>query len=331
MPAASLTIVIPTWNRRDLLARCLAAVREGEAAQLLVVDNGSQDDSATYAEAQGAQVLRLPVNLGFAAAVNAALHTVKTPWVAILNNDVEVEPGYFTALQQAAMQSGAGWATGKILNAQQRDLLDATIDAVSRAGCPWRVGHGRQDRAAAGWLGPGAARLAPLTAALFRSEVFDRIGLLDERFESYLEDVDFGLRAALAGVTGCYVDTARAYHLGSATLGPWHGDTARRLSRNQLWLIAKHFPAGWVSRYGWAVLVGQALWILVAFRHGAGWPALRGKWEALRSYREIRGEGPPANSTERLAALLEESEQEIEAAQRATGWDSYWKWYFRLT
>ena len=89
---ADLTILIPTWNRRDLLAQCLERLR-GEDAEVLVVDNGSTDGSADFARQQGVQVLQLPENRGFAAAVNAALLQVETPWVAILNNDVKPDAG----------------------------------------------------------------------------------------------------------------------------------------------------------------------------------------------------------------------------------------------
>lgn len=328
-PAADLTILIPTWNRRDLLERCLSYLR-GTKAQILVVDNGSTDGSAELAEAQGAAVIRLSENRGFAAGVNAGLQQVTTRWVAILNNDVEPEPAYFETLQRAAEEARAWWATGKIMNAAQRSLFDATIDALSRGACPWRVGHNRPEDAR--WHGPAQALLAPFTALLLRTELFQKLGGLDERFESYLEDVEFSVRAALAGYGGCYVPEARAYHQGSATLGRWHGNTVRRMARNQIWLVARHYPDGWFTRYGWAVLIGQILWVAVSFTHGAGWSACRGKWEGIKTFRTIRQATPPQqNQAARLAALLADSEREIEAAQQATGWDLYWKWYFRLT
>ena len=88
-----------------------------------------------------------------------------------------------------------------------------------------------------------------------RRELFEKVGWLDERFESYLEDVDFSLRSARKGCLGVYVPEAVAYHQGSATLGAWHPETARRIARNQLLLVAKHYPRGWLFRYGWPVLV----------------------------------------------------------------------------
>ncbi len=120
--------------------------------------------------------------------------------------------------------------------------------------------------------------MASLTACLIRREAFNALGPLDERFESYLEDVDFGLRCAKAGLTGVYEPAAVAYHQGSSTWGRWNPDTVRLLSRNQILLAAKHFR----GQPQWPILVGQLLWGLVALRHGCGWAWLEGKLAGLK-------------------------------------------------
>jgi GT2 family glycosyltransferase len=161
---------------------------------------------------------------------------------------------------------------------------------------------------------------------VFRAELFARVGLLDEDYESYLEDVDFGLRCGLAGLSGVYLPAAVAHHKGSATLGRWHPDTVRRIARNQLLLVSKHYPPGWFARHGWPVFIAQGLWGLVALRHGAGIAYLKGKMEGLRSFRRMRRLGSPA-----ITGLLQESEREIYELQQQAGFDTYWKLYFALT
>src|SRR5207302_5851011 len=116
--------------------------------------------------------------------------------------------------------------------------------------------------------------------------------------------------------SGVYVPDAKARHKGSATLGRWHKDTVRRISRNQLLLVARHFPRKWVLRYGWPVLVGQTLWGLLALRHGAGLAFLRGKFEAARLFRSLRKDTGASSSA--LAGILWESENEIRDLQRET-------------
>ena len=123
-----------------------------------------------------------------------------------------------------------------------------------------------------------------------------------------------------------YVPDALATHIGSATLGRWHPETVRRIARNQLLHVAKHYPHNWVRQFGWPVLVAQILWGLVALRHGRGFAWLRGKLDGMRSFRSMRRPGLPA-----LSGILEQSEGEILALQRQTGFDIYWKLYFALT
>ncbi len=325
---AQATVIVPNWNRREMLEALLGrlAGQTRPPAEVIVADNGSQDGSDEAAERLGARVLRFGCNLGFAAAVNAGVRESRTELVAVVNNDIEPAPDWLEKLQQALADAPeACFAAGKILDARRPELLDGTWDLIARSGCAWRAGQGRPD--AEVWNRPRPIAFAPFTAALFRRALFDEVGPLDERFESYLEDVEFGLRCARAGRRGVYVPLSRASHWGSATLGRWHPEVARRISRNQVLLVAKHFPPdGWL-RYAWPVAAGQALWGLVALRHGAGWAWLRGKTEGLRRFVEFRREhqvGP-------IEDLLHESERELYELQRETGFDAYWRLYFALT
>src|SRR5690242_9388825 len=96
--------VVPHWNRRDLLQTLLHNLAEQTRAfdEIIVVDNGSQDDSAAVAELAGATVIRLEKNLGFAAAVNRGIEATDADWVAILNNDVTLAPDWLAQLLLAA-------------------------------------------------------------------------------------------------------------------------------------------------------------------------------------------------------------------------------------
>ncbi len=318
--------VIPVWNRRELVARLLDTLRAQTVApaEVVVVDNGSTDGAPELAAAGGARVIRMGRNCGFAAAVNRGIRECRAPLVAVLNSDVELAPGWLETLLGAFDDPGVWFATGKIFDAKRRDRLDGTWDAISRAGCSWRAGSGRPDGPL--FNTPRAIHFAPWTAAVFRTALFERAGLLDEAFESYLEDVDFGLRCAALGLAGAYVPAALAWHHGSATLGRWNPETVRRISRNQVLLVARHYPPRLLLRWAWPVLVGQALWGLVALRHGAGLAWLRGKIAGFRGSGGTRVcpcEIPP----DAIAA----SEREIRDIQRAISFDPYWRLYFLLT
>jgi len=323
----SITAIVPVWNGRELLERLLASLeaQTEPAAELLVVDNGSTDGAPELARERGARVIPMGRNAGFAAAVNRGIRESRGDWIAVLNSDVELAPDYFAKLL-AASSAGAWFATGKILAEGSDGRIDATFDLLCRGGAAWRVGNGRADGSAFSLARPIWS--APWTAALFRAELFQRVGLLEESFESYLEDVDFGLRCAAQGLAGQYVPEALAWHRGSATLGRWHPETVRRMARNQLWLLARHYPRRLLVGWSWPILVAQLLWGAVAFRHGAGLAWLRGEWQGLRGFFATRGQTLDAKV---LSSVLGTNEDLIRSVQASTGFDIYWRVYFLLT
>ncbi|MCZ2074568.1 MAG: glycosyltransferase family 2 protein [Bryobacteraceae bacterium] len=325
------TVVIPHWNRHELLASVLADLRAQTYPidEVLVVDNGSTDGSPELAQALGARVVRLPSNRGFAAAVNQGIDECRSELVAILNNDVSLSPEWLHRLVQPLDDPAISFTTGKLLNTNHKGYLDGTFDLLSRAGCAWRAGNARSDGAP--WSTPRRIFSAPLTASLFRVELFRAVGKLDERYISYMEDVDLGLRCALNGRSGLYVPDAIAWHAGSATLGSRSPEVVRLIARNQVLLAAKHYPGKLVVRWFWAILVGQLLWGVVALRHRALLAFLRGKMAGLAFWIPMRRQSSTRADPLRLREVLEANERNIRELQRQTGFDLYWRIYFRLT
>jgi GT2 family glycosyltransferase len=296
--------------------------------EVIVVDNGSTDGSPDAAEAAGARVIRLDTNYGFAKAVNRGIDAVRTELVAILNNDVHLAPDWLSQLADALDSPKVVFATGAIRDAVHADYLDATFDLPSKAGLAWRAGHGRPDSPL--WHAPSTVRFTPFTAVLFRTSLFTNVGKLNEKFGSYLEDIEFCFRAALNGHEGRYVPGAVAWHRASATLGAWSRPMVRLVARNQLLLIAVLYPDILIARYAWHILVGQLLWGWLAFRHAAGDDWLKGKWEGLCMFGSMRDR---ASTTDphRVHELLSASEGQIKELQRKTGFDTLWRVYFALT
>ena len=321
----SAAAVIPHWNRAGLLQALLETLKRQTRAfdEIIVADNGSTDDSAEIAEHWGARVLRLGANLGFAKAVNRGIASAKSDWIAILNNDVTLAPDWLEHLIATAESRGASFATGKILSASDPGKIDGTFDEISRGACAWRCGAGKPDSAL--WNTSRWVRFVPMTAALFRRDLFDAVGPLDETFVSYLEDIDFGLRCALAGHPGVYEPAAVAWHRGSATLGAWNSDTVRSIARNQVLLAAKHFR----GQPPWPIVAGQLLWAVLAVRHGRGFAYARGKLSGLLLARNISREYDIAVKNT-LRQIIDESEREILTLSQQSGMDWYWRAYFWL-
>jgi GT2 family glycosyltransferase len=326
MTATRITVIVPLWNGKDLLECLLDSLSRQTLApaEILVVDNGSTDGGPELACNRGARVISMGHNAGFAAAVNRGIAEVSTEWTAVLNTDVTLAPDYFEKLAAR----GAWFATGKIFQRHDPTRLDATFDLVSRAATAWRAGNGQPDGAA--FQQSRAISSAPWTAALFRTEIFRRVGTLETGFDSYLEDVDFGLRAAVLDIAGEYVPEAVAWHVGSASLGRWHEGVVRRIARNQVFLLARHYPRRLLLRWLWRIVVGQLLWGLVALRHGAGLAWCRGKIEGLRRFRALRAGLRPI-PPEILEAVLVSQERLLRQLQPAAGGDLYWRLYFLLT
>jgi GT2 family glycosyltransferase len=322
-PDVRVAAIIPHWNRVRLLETMLPHL-DGQARRfdrIIVIDNGSTDGSGDVAERAGAHVIRLDRNIGFAAAVNRGIAAAGCDWLAILNNDLTLDTAWLERLIHAAVAANASFATGKTLNANDHSRIDGLWDEVSRGACSLRCGSGALDDPK--WNKPRKIRMASMTASIFRRELFYEIGFLDERFESYLEDVDFGLRCAKAGHSGIYEPSAVAYHQGSATFGRWQPRTVWLLSRNQVFLAVKHFS----GQPKWPLFVGQILWGFVALRHRSFWAWVRGKFAGRVALSEIPNETHDAAA---FTKILQESEAEILRLQRQPDGDMlerYWRWY----
>ena len=328
---ARISVVVPNWNGQARLARLLDSLDQQteRAWEVLVVDNGSSDQSQQTAHARAATWIPLDRNYGFACAVNTGIKHATGQAIAILNNDVTVAPDYLERLG-GALENHA-FATPRILMASDPTRLDGTFDLTSRGFCSWRAGHGFPASTAV-WNQPRVIASAPMTACLFRRSVFDAVGLLDEQFVSYLEDVDFGIRCALKGIEGYYEPAAVAWHEGSATLGgEWSAASVKWIARNQVLLSRKYDCSA-----TWPVWVGQLLWGLAALKNGTGRAWIQGKLEGYRlridAFNDLAITTGRALEREKLKQILRSQEREIQMLLTETSIrQSYWSAYRALT
>ncbi|MBN1177793.1 MAG: glycosyltransferase family 2 protein [Anaerolineae bacterium] len=239
------TVIILNWNGRHYLAPCLDALEAQTFRdfEIVLVDNGSVDGSVELLRSAypNARLMINRDNVGFAAGNNQAVRATHSAFVATLNNDTQVEPGWLAALVEA-MESDArvGMCASKMLFAHRRDMINSAGISADRAGIAWdRLGGARDDLKAAApepIFGPCAG------AALYRRAMLDEVGLFDEDFFAYLEDVDLAWRAQLAGWHALYVPLARVYHHHSGTAGEGSPLKNRLLGRNKVWTIVKDYP-----------------------------------------------------------------------------------------
>jgi GT2 family glycosyltransferase len=325
----TISVVIPTWNRADLLQSVLANL-EGQTRrpdEIVVVDNGSRDASVEIARAHGARVISYSENRGFAVAVNDGIVQSTGDWILILNNDVVLQRDWIEQLTSGVWNEGSAFGVGKLLRPDGSDEIDGSWDLISRAAYAWRCGYGKKDGSV--WSSRRTIHFAPMTAALFSRKVFETVGLLETRFESYYEDVDFGLRCALAGITGTYEPAAVATHMSKTTLGKSSYRVYFLSGRNQVLILAKYYSSRTLLRFAWPILVGQCLALLAAAKQRNFWPALRGKLVALWRWRAFRPKAAPEWERQ-VESTFSESEREIRSLQKQVGFDPYWRLYFSL-
>ncbi|SRR5579884_969499 len=325
---STVSAVIPTWNRADLLQSILEDLRSQIRApdEIIVVDNGSTDSSQSVAREFGVELIAFPDNRGFAVAVNEGIRRAAGDWVLIVNNDVALRRDWLEVLMASAEREDAAFAVGKLLRPGSESEIDGSWDLVSRAAYAWRCGYGKHDGPL--WSAPRRISFAPMTAALFRRDVFSRVGMLEARFESYYEDVDFGVRCALAGLEGIYEPAAVALHTSKTSLGRRAAHVYYLTARNQVLILAKYYSNSTLLRFAWPIFIGQLLALFAAAKQRNLLPALRGKWQALRRWKEFRGINNGAGA--KAQRLFHESEKEIYRLQREAGFDVYWRLYFSL-
>lgn len=298
--------------------------------EVIVVDNASIDGAADWAAASGYRTVRLARNEGFARAVNRGIDLGCGDDIVVMNDDVELAPDWLVQITRALKASEQAWfACGKTLCYADRGRIDGAGDAICRGGASWRIGHGRKDSPQ--FDIPRQTYFPSGTATLFRRDFFDEVGRFDEDFFAYLEDVDLGLRAVEAGLGGIYVPEARAYHHGSRTGHAWSPSMVRWITAHQILLLAKHYPAQLLFRYGWNILVAQLLWAAMAMSRGRVVAWMRGMASGLKHARQSRYQARGLREkADRLPEVLSAMETEIVRLQQETGFDGYWRWYFRL-
>jgi GT2 family glycosyltransferase len=233
------------WNGRRHLERCLRALeaQTARAFEVLVVDNASSDGSADLVRRDYPQtrLIENPRNLGFAAANNVGIRQSTAPFVVTLNNDTEPRQDWLQhLLEPAKSDESVGMVASKMVFASRPQVINSAGIALDRAGIAWDRLGGQPDSvhsAVEEVFGPCAG------AALYRRSMLDQIGLFDEDFFAYLEDVDLAWRARLAGWRCLYAPGAVVSHVHSATGVEGSPFKSYHLGRNKVWCIAKNYPA----------------------------------------------------------------------------------------
>lgn len=239
------SIIIVNYNGRHLLQECLDSLYEQTLRdfEVILVDNASADDSLDlvlkhYPEVK---VIQNRENLGYGGGNNKGIRESSGTYIVLLNNDTKADPRWLENLVKTAEgDADAGMCASKIMNYDHPDIIDNTGLLLYRDGIG--RGRGRLERDKGSYAMKDEVMLPSGCAGLYRREMFDEIGLFDEDFFLYLDDVDIGLRGRLAGWKCLYVPGAVVYHKYSMTTKPYSPLKAYLVERNRIWVVIKYFP-----------------------------------------------------------------------------------------
>lgn len=275
MPAdgARATLAILNYDGRAHLERMLPTVFAQTATGSLVrvVDDASTDDSVAWLREHWPQVdvVVNERNLGITRSMSVAALSADTEFVAVLNNDLELDPGWLEALLRAMERHpGAAAIDSKLLALDDPSRIDGVGDGLRRDLYPYRRGQGERDRGQ--YDAPAEVFSASGAAALYRRSAFDRVGPYDGDLVGYYEDVDWGFRARLLGYSCWTAPDAVALHAGSATTGGAPGRFTTLIVRNQILVMVKNLPAALALRWLPRIVWWQAYWLVGNVRHGIG-------------------------------------------------------------
>ena len=242
------TVVIPNYNGMKFLPACMESLKNQDYKdfEILMIDNASADESVSWMEEHYPEVplVKNETNLGFSGAVNQGIELAKTPYVILLNNDVEVDPGYVGAMVRAMESDPKIFSvSAKMIRFYERELMDDAGDLMNLIGWAFQRGIARDVKLYEKDMVPVFSACAG--AAIYRKEVFDRIGTFDLMHFAYLEDLDVGYRARLYGYKNVYCSKAIVYHVGSGTSadGNKYSDfKVKTAARNSIYVLYKNMP-----------------------------------------------------------------------------------------
>ena len=273
-------VVVPNWNGKDELKECLDSLsKQSVEVHTILIDNGSTDGSIDFLDKNypGVEVIRNITNKGYAGGVNPVFKKAIESginYVLPFNNDAIADKDWVKNLVgYMDSHTHVGIATSKILNADGKKL-DSSGDYYTNWGLPYPRGRGesdidKYDKSTEIFGASGGA-------SIYRVSMLKEIGLFDEDFFAYYEDVDLSFRAQLAGWKVAYVPEAVVYHKIGGTSSKIKGFTTYQTMKNLPLLLQKNVPRRYLYRVGWRFTLAHVLFFLRAITRGQFWPALKG-------------------------------------------------------
>jgi len=242
------SVIIVNWNGLSHLPDCLGSLSKQTFRdfEVILVDNGSSDESVTYVKQHypWVKLVILNENKGFSVGNNHGLLHAVGDYIVTLNNDTRAETDWLEILVKTAdMHIDAGMVGCRICSFDDPDMIDSIGMGICRDGMS--RGRFRNRRWSSLEMHEVEEILFPSAcAALYRRAMIDEIGFFDDDFFAYAEDSDLGLRGRLAGWKAVLATRAVVYHKYSKSSGSFSSLKVYLVERNHYWVALKNFSPG---------------------------------------------------------------------------------------
>jgi GT2 family glycosyltransferase len=278
----SILITVLNWNGAEDTIECIQSLQKQSFKDfnILIIDNGSKENDfinlSVTERFSNVTIVRNEKNIGFAGGVNIGIqHAIDNNYefVALFNNDATADSYWLKNLVMGFDQDNSIAAVTGLLLHQKGTTIDSTGDYYSVWGMPFPRSRNNKTE-----LAPDSEFVFSATggATLYKTSLFEDIGLFDETFFAYYEDVDISFRAQLAGYKIYYNKDAVAYHKQGATSRKIPGFTVYQTFKNIPLLYAKNVPTGLMIPIGMRLLLLYWLMLANAIKKGSGVYAIKG-------------------------------------------------------
>ncbi len=289
------SLLILNWNGGNLLTACLDSLFAAtyRPLQVIVVDNASTDNSLDILQCyKDVNVLHNPTNLGYAGGNNRALPLLRGDYVAVLNNDITVDPLWLdSAIHYLEADPSLGIVSCRQMQSFQKELIDSLYHVCSVELTFEAFAHNMPyDPTNQRHTTPSRVLSAQGASMIIRRSVFESLAGFDERFWAYHDDSDLCLRALQCGWQCLYTPGSVVYHEGSISFGRKSASSIYYFERNRIWFIYKHFPASIIARQLPWIVLGEARRFRGKLIDGVFGAYMRARIDALRGLHFFRQE-----------------------------------------
>lgn len=288
------SVIIPNYNGENFIANCLESMMiqsfcEFGQMEVIVVDDCSTDTSVNIIKTyKNVTLLENPVNSGFDKSVNQGILASQGKYCLLLNNDVVADPDFVKYLYLHIDDNPRVFSvSSKMTRYYERDKLDDTGDFYNIFGWGYKRGDGQSVNS---HNKPTAIFSTCAGAGIYRRTVLNEIGLFDEAFFAYMEDVDISYRGLINGYKNRYEPKAVCYHIGSATTaeGQKYSPFKVQISaRNNIYVAYKNMPFMQLLVNSPFLLLGFLVKYALFAKRGFGKDYAAGIKEGLKSHRKI--------------------------------------------